>query len=109
MQPGRYRHKLTIEEKETIDDPHGSYAEWNEIKQVWGRVTEVDLDGREQYDQIGYPDVSKKINFAYPVDIKFDKHRIKYKNKTYEIVEPLSSDQTGRLSSIVVRRVPQED
>ena len=108
MQPGRYRHRIVIEKLETEDSPHGTIEEWNEHITIWGRVTEVNLDGREKYDQIGYSDVSKQVEFSYPVDVKMAGYRIVYNNQTYELIEPLSSDQIGRLSSVVVRRKPQD-
>ncbi len=109
MQPGRYRHKVTIEKVETTKDAHGRYEEWEEEKQVWARVTEVSVEGQAEFEQIGYSDVSKKIEFAYPVDIELEGYRIKYNGRIYEIVKPLAEDQTGRFASIVINSIPDGD
>lgn len=109
MSSGIFRHRITVLKRDSINDPHGSITDWEEDQTLWGRFIEMDLDGRGKYQKMGFSEIAGKIQFPYKIDISLKENRFRHNSITYEPVEPPSEDGTGRLFSIVVKKIPQEE
>jgi len=98
---GRYRHRVTIQERQTTPGPDGPITDWVDVKTRWARVVLVGLEGREKYQQLGHSQVRNAIHFRGAVAITMGQHRFKWRNSFYLPIEP-PADPTGAGTETVV-------
>lgn len=105
---GRYRHRVTIQERRTIPGPDGPITEWVNAETRWARVVLVGLEGREKYQQLGHSQVRNAIHFRGAVDVTLGQHRFKWRGKSYVPIEP-PADPTGMGTETVVAVAEAEE
>ena len=105
------RHRIKVEQKDSVPGPLGPTEEWVTVAELWGGFAEMSLEGRTQFQQIGHSSVAGKLVFRGPLGFNLDmaNHRFVYKGEYYEAVEPPSNpDTVNRFVTIVVKKLPQQ-
>jgi SPP1 family predicted phage head-tail adaptor len=84
MNPGEYRHRITIQEKGMTPDGEGGWEEgWNDLQTVWAKIEPIQARQQYQFNSVGV-DASHRIKVRGGVAVK-EEHQILFGTRTFEI------------------------
>lgn len=103
---GQLRHPLEIQEKVSVPDGQGGFTdEWQTVKKVWGKVSPVSSDRRNEYMKTE-TEISHEIEARGLLDIDTNKNRILFKgSRVFEPVEIADIEERQRKLEIVALEI----
>lgn len=104
MNPGLFRHRITFQSfSETTNENGFPVQDWTDVKTVWAMIKT--LQGREYY-QAATTQNENTVRFVirYTAGINPDM-RIKYKDRTFEILSIINDDELNKTLTIIAKEV----
>jgi SPP1 family predicted phage head-tail adaptor len=104
MNPGRFRHRITFQSFiETTNENGFPVQDWTDVKTVWAMIKT--LQGREYYEAATTQNENTvRFVIRYTTGINPDM-RIKYKERTFEILSVINDDERNITLTIIAKEV----
>jgi SPP1 family predicted phage head-tail adaptor len=104
MNPALFRHRITFQEfSETTNENGFPVQGWTDVKTVWAMIKT--LQGREYYEAATTQNENTvRFVIRYTSGINPDM-RIKYKERTFEILSVINDDELNKTLTIMAKEV----
>jgi SPP1 family predicted phage head-tail adaptor len=104
MNPGLFRHRVTFQSfVETTNENGFPVQDWTDVKTVWAMIKTV--SGREYYEAAATQNENTvRFVIRYTTGINPDM-RIKYKDRTFEILSVINDDERNITLTIIAKEV----
>lgn len=104
MNPGLFRHRITFQSfNETTNENGFPVQDWTDVKTVWAMIKT--LQGREYYEAAATQNENTvRFVIRYTTGINPDM-RIKYKDRTFEILSIINDDELKKTLTIIAKEV----
>lgn len=104
MNPGLFRHRITFQSfNETTNENGFPVQDWTDVKTVWAMIKT--LQGREYYEAAATQNENTvRFVIRYTTGINPDM-RIKYKERTFEILSIINDDELKKTLTIIAKEV----
>jgi len=104
MDPGKLRHKVTIQQPSATKDGYGALVEnWSDVKTVNASVEP--LSGRELFAaQQVHSETTTRIKMRYRAGIT-SKMRVVYGTRIYDILAPIDPEERHRYLLLMCREL----
>jgi SPP1 family predicted phage head-tail adaptor len=104
MNPALFRHRITFQSfTETTNENGFPVQDWTDVKTVWAMIKT--LQGREYYEAATTQNENTvRFVIRYTSGINPDM-RIKYKDRTFEILSVINDDELNKTLTIMAKEV----
>lgn len=107
VNPGRLRHRITIQAVQRVITPGGYEDQWTDVQTVWASVTVLNATGVGRYAMAGFTSVTHEILLRAGPDLSLTGTRIKWGDTLLQPVRPPSdAEARGRTVTIAAQEVP---
>lgn len=109
VNPGRLRHRVTIQHAARTNTPGGATHSWEDVASVWAAVVQVNETGAARYSQAGFGRVTHEVTLRGPRTITLGRHRFLWRDRVLQVAAPATSvDNEGRFLRIPVLEVTDD-
>lgn len=106
INPGRLRHRITIQAAERVITPGGWEDTWVDIGTVWAAVTAISVSGAARYAQAGFSQVTHEILLRSGPELSLSGTRIKWGDQFLQpVAPPRDTENRGRMVTIAAQEV----
>lgn len=106
INPGRLRHRVTIQAAERVITPGGWEDAWVDVDTVWAAVTTISVSGAAQYAQAGFSTVTHEILLRSGPELTLSGTRIKWGDRFLQpVAPPRDTENRGRTVTIACQVV----
>lgn len=97
VNPGRLKHRVTIQEAARTNTPGGVIHAWSDVASVWAAVVQVNETGAARYSQAGFGRVTHEVTLRGPRTLTVGRHRFVWRDRVLQVTAPPTSvDNEGR-------------
>lgn len=106
INPGRLRHRITIQAAERVITPGGWEDQWIDKATVWAAVTTISVSGAARYTQAGFSTVTHEVLLRAGPHLDLSNTRIKWGSMFLQpVAPPRDTENRGRLITIACEEV----
>lgn len=104
VNPGRLRHRITIQQATQTVTAGGVTTKWDDDATVWAAVSQVTADGRAKFAMTGHSDVTHEVILRTGPTLTLGSTRIIWRDSTLEPVTPaVDPENRGRFLKLACR------
>lgn len=106
VNPGRLRHRITIQAVQRVITPGGYEDQWTDVQTVWASVTVLNATGIGRYAMAGFTNVTHEILLRAGPDLSLTETRIKWGDQFLQpVAPPRDTENRGRMVTIAAQEV----